>query len=53
MTVKGSEKPIRLYTVDLCYDRLTPSAPKEDKYPNAEERLNSEGKRALNMEYLK
>jgi hypothetical protein len=53
VTVKGSAKPIRLYTVDLCYDRLTPSVPKEVKYPNGEERPNSENKRAINMEYLK
>lgn len=53
MTVKGSAKPIRLYTVDLCYDRLTPSVPKEIKYPNGEEQPDSENKRALNMEYLK
>jgi len=53
VTVKGSAKPIRLYTVDLCYDRLTPSVPKDVKYPNAEDRPDSEDKRALNMEYLK
>ena len=53
MTVKGSAKPIRLYTVDLCYDRLTPSAPKEANDLSGEERFKSENKRALNMEYLK
>jgi class 3 adenylate cyclase len=53
VTVKGSEKPVRLYTVDLCYDRLTPPAPKELKYPNPADAPDSESKRALNMEYLK
>ena len=53
VTVKGSEKPIRLYTVDLCYQKLTPSVPKELKYPNPADIPDSESKRALNMEYLK
>lgn len=34
VTVKGSEKPIRLYTVDLNYDEITPPARKDLKYPN-------------------
>lgn len=44
---------MRLFTVDLCYDRLTPSASKELKYPNPADIPDSESKRALNMEYLK
>lgn len=53
VTVKGSNKAIRLYTVDLCFERLTPSVPKELKYPNSADIPDSESKRALNMEYLK
>ena len=34
VNVKGSEKPIRLYTVDLNYDEITPPARKDLKYPN-------------------
>lgn len=34
VTVKGSEKPIRLYTVDLNYEEITPPARKDLKYPN-------------------
>lgn len=53
VTVKGSEKPIRLYTIDLMYDRITPPARKDLKYPNPADIPDSENKRALNMEYLK
>lgn len=53
VTVKGSEKPVRLYTVDLCYEKLTPPTPKDIKYPNPADMPDSESKRALNMEYLK
>jgi hypothetical protein len=34
VTVKGSEKPIKLYTVDMSYERITPPARKDLKYPN-------------------
>jgi hypothetical protein len=35
VTVKGSEKPIKLYTIDLAYERITPPMNKLLKYPNA------------------
>lgn len=41
VTVKGSEKPIRLYTVDLNYDNITAPARKDLKYKNAEDRPDS------------
>ena len=53
MTVKGSEKPIKLYTLDLGYDKLSKSMPKAEKYPHPEDQPDSESKRTLNMEYLK
>jgi class 3 adenylate cyclase len=53
VTVKGSEKPIRLYTIDLNYDRITPPARKDLKYPDAADMPDSENKRAINMEYLR
>lgn len=34
VTVKGSEKPIKLYSVDLNYSRITPPARKDIKYPD-------------------
>lgn len=53
VTVKGSEKPIKLYTIDLNYDHITPPARKDLKYPNAADMPDSENKRAINMEYLR
>lgn len=53
VTVKGSEKPIRLYTIDLNYDRITPPARKDIKYADPTDMPDSENKRALNMEYLR
>jgi hypothetical protein len=34
VTVKGSEKPIKLYAVDMNYERITPPARKDIKYPD-------------------
>lgn len=34
VTVKGSAKPIRLYTIDLNLDNITPPANKALKYKN-------------------
>ena len=53
VTVKGSEKPIRLYTIDLNYDKITPPARKDLKYPNPADMPDSENKRAINMECLR
>lgn len=53
VTVKGSEKPIRLYTIDLNYDHITPPARKDLKYPNPADMPDSENKRSINMEYLR
>lgn len=53
VTVKGSEKPIKLYTIDLNYDRITPPARKDLKYPDPSDMPDSENKRAINMEYLR
>ena len=53
VTVKGSEKPIRLYTVDLCYERLSKPIPNHIKYPDGQTPPTAESKRALNLEYLK
>jgi len=41
VTVKGSEKPIRLYTVDLNYEKITGPARKDLKYKSPEERPDS------------
>jgi len=53
VTVKGSEKPIKLYSVDLNYSRITPPARKDIKYPDPSDMPDSESKRAVNMEFLK
>lgn len=45
VTVKGSEKPIRLYTIDLNYDKITPPARKDLKYPNPLDMPDSDNKR--------
>jgi class 3 adenylate cyclase len=34
VTVKGSEKPLKLYTIDLAYDKITAPMDKLIKYPN-------------------
>ncbi len=34
VTVKGSNKPIRLYTIDMNLDNISPPADKVMKYPN-------------------
>jgi class 3 adenylate cyclase len=49
VTVKGSEKPIKLYAVDLNYERITPPARKDIKYPDLADMPDSESKRAVNM----
>lgn len=53
VTVKGSEKPIKLYTIDLNYDRITPPARKDLKYLSPADMPDSENKRAINLEFLK
>jgi class 3 adenylate cyclase len=34
VTVKGSNKPLKLYTIDMNYENISPPANKADKYPN-------------------
>ena len=34
VTVKGSNKPLKLYTIDMNLDNITPPADKVMKYPN-------------------
>lgn len=34
VTVKGSKKPISLYTIDMDLDNISPSADKSLKYPD-------------------
>lgn len=52
VTVKGSAKPIRLYTIDLNISKITPPSNKEEKYKNPDDKIDVEVKRDLNMEYL-
>lgn len=52
VTVKGSAKPIRLYTVDLKLENISPPADKKLKYKNADEQLDVEIKKEINMEYF-
>lgn len=40
VTVKGSAKPIRLYTIDLKLDNITPPADKSKKYKNQDDMLD-------------
>jgi len=49
VTVKGSERPIKLYSVDMNYERITPPARKDLKYLSPLDMPDSESKRALNM----
>lgn len=53
VTVKGSDKPLKIYTVDMNYERITPPMNKALKYHNLSDMPDSEAKRSLNMEYLK
>lgn len=50
VTVKGSAKPIRLYTIDLRLENISPPANKNLKYRNADEQLDVEIKKDINME---
>lgn len=52
VTVKGSAKPIRLYTIDLKLENITPSMNKSLKYKNPEDMLDVETKKEINMEYF-
>jgi class 3 adenylate cyclase len=54
VTVKGSNKPIRLYTVDMNLDNLTPPQDKLVKYPNIPDyQPDIELKRDINMQFMK
>mgnify|MGYP006995491773 CR=1 FL=1 len=45
VTVKGSAKPIRLYTIDLRLENISPPADKRLKYKTADEMLDVETKK--------
>ena len=45
VTVKGSAKPIRLYTIDLKLDNISPPADKKIKYKNPDEQIDVEIKK--------
>lgn len=45
VTVKGSAKPIRLYTIDLKLDNISPPADKTHKYKSLEDMLDVETKK--------
>jgi hypothetical protein len=54
VTVKGSNKPIRLYTVDMNLDNLTLPQDKLVKYPNIPDyQPDIELKRDINMQFMK
>ena len=38
VTVKGSKKPIRFYTVDLNLNNISPPQDKQKKYQNPDDR---------------
>jgi len=40
VTVKGSAKPIRLYTIDLRLDNISPPADKKLKYKSIDDMLD-------------
>ena len=52
VTVKGSAKPIRLYTVDLKLENISPSADKNKKYRSPDEQIDVEMKKEINMEFF-
>lgn len=52
VTVKGSNQPVGLYTVDLDIANLSPSADKSKKYASPDDIPDIELKREINMEYL-
>lgn len=45
VTVKGSAKPIRLYTIDLRLDNISPPMDKNLKYKNLDDMLDVEIKK--------
>ena len=53
VTVKGSNRPIRLYTVDVNIENISAPANKMEKYRNPDDRPDVETKREYNMEYLR
>ena len=50
VTVKGSAKPIRLYTIDMNIGNIKP--PKHKKKKSPEEVIDVEIKREINLQYL-
>lgn len=45
VTVKGSAKPIKLYTIDLRLDNISPPMDKHLKYKNLDDMLDVEIKK--------
>jgi hypothetical protein len=52
VTVKGSNQPVGLYTIDLDISNISPSSDKTKKYPDPQDIPDVEFKREINMEYL-
>lgn len=53
VTVKGSNKPLRLFTVDMNMDKISPVSDKTRKYPNIPNyQPDIELKRDLNLQFL-
>lgn len=49
VTVKGSAKPIKLFTIDLNLKKISPATNKLLKYKNSEDFPDIEIKKAMNM----
>lgn len=49
VTVKGSNEPIGLYTIDLNLNNISPPADKSKKYSNPEQIPDVELKKEINM----
>jgi len=53
VTVKGSNKPIKLYTIDMNLDNISPPADRSIKYPDIPYyQPDIELKRDINMQFL-
>jgi hypothetical protein len=53
VTVKGSNKPLKLYTIDMNIENITPPSDKVTKYPNIPDyQPDIELKREVNMHFL-
>lgn len=53
VTVKGSNKPLKLYTIDMNLENITSPADKILKYPNVPDyQPDIELKRDINLQFL-